>query len=203
MFGSPAFRSLFETGGDFSAEVPVQVVTQEAQNICAGTLKNRVLEQVGQEDFQAGTILEQDVGGQLTLIRHPIGTAKARRLDEVQDRVHPCRQRREQGRPTVMGKLLTKRLSRRQIIDPSKGVVIAIVSDALLVHMAGQAFPLIDVYLNLKWKPALQANVDEPQFGVQIVKVKMQAFTSTTNHFQLMALTVTAHRESRAGFQGG
>ena len=61
----------------------MQLATQEAQNIGACGLEDRLLEQVGQDRFQAGTILEHEVGGQLTLIRDPIVAAKARRLDEV------------------------------------------------------------------------------------------------------------------------
>ena len=100
-----------------------------------------------------------------------------------------------------MGELLTKSLGGRQVGDVGEAVVIALVGDLLLIEITCQALPTVDVHLDLERKPALQTDMDETQFTIQIVEVIMQTFGAPAHHFQSLRRPIATHREGRTGFQ--
>jgi len=106
--------------------------------------------QVWQNGFQTGAVFAHHVSGNFALVSDPIVAAKARRLDGLEERVNPVRQRIEDSRLFEMRKLLAECLGNGQVIKPGKGVVVARIGNPLLVKIAGQTCPAIDVYLNLE-----------------------------------------------------
>src|SRR3972149_1527779 len=155
MFDPPAFDAFFEAGRYLALEVAMQFASQETQGILTGAAQNGMLEQVWQDRFQAGAIFEHQVGSHFALVGYPIVTTEAGLPNDVQDGVHPFGQSVEHGRPFEVGELLTESLCGRQVSDVGEAVVIALISDALLIEITRQAFPTVDVNLDLEREPAL------------------------------------------------
>ena len=125
-------------------EITMQFTSQETQGVLTGTAQNGMLEQVWQDRFQAGTIFEHQVGSYFALVGYPIVTPEAGLPNDVQDWVHLFGKSVEHGRPFEVGELLTESLCGRQVSDVGGAVVIALISDTLLIERTRQAFPTVD-----------------------------------------------------------
>jgi len=126
------------------------------------------------QQFRPGS--EHDVGGHLGLVEDPVVAVEAGPDDGGQQRVDPPGERVENPRPRPMGELVAERLGPGQILHPHQRVVVTAIPNPGPVELAGQPFPAVDVDLDLIGQPRLDADMHEPELGVDQIQVVVHAF---------------------------
>jgi len=143
------------------------------------------------QQFRPGS--EHDVGGHLGLVEDPVVAVEAGPDDGGQQRVDPPGERVENPRPRPMGELVAERLGPGQILHPHQRVVVTAIPDPGPVELAGQPFPAVDVDLDLIGQPRLDADMHEPELGVDQIQVVVHAFPFPADRLQPAGAMIAPH----------
>lgn len=113
-------------------------------------------------------VTEKDIGSVFRLA-YPVVAAEAGLPQDAQMRIDPLGKDIQHPRPLTMSELVRQVLSNCQVGELNEFVVVTLLGDVTLVELSGQPFSPIDVNLDLKGKPALNADMHEAKFAIQVV----------------------------------
>src|SRR3712207_1575383 len=105
-----------------------------------------------------------------TTLFRSVGTAAERGLPE--QRVDPARPAVQQGPPGQLGKAVRQDLGPVRVIELGKGVVVLDEAHLGLEQLPGEPVMAVDVDLERKREPTLDAQVDQATVRVEVVEVQ-------------------------------
>jgi hypothetical protein len=195
---APAFGSAFGVGHHLGLQRGVQLAAQEAEHILRRQVQRGVVDQIGPHPEQLGSGAEHDVGGDLGLVQHPVVAAIVGRPNSGQDRVHQPSERVQRPWPCLVHEPVAQLARGVEILDGEQRVVPPHVAHATTVELAGQPFAAVDVDLALVWDLPLDADVHEPELGVDQIQVVVQALAFPPEQFEVAGLVALVDLEAEA-----
>jgi hypothetical protein len=161
---------VFIVGMHFALEAAIPLAAKKAQNIFGGKRAHRMIQKRAVQVGQRHPTGEQQVGGELGLIDDPMHGAAGELFS--QQRIDlPCPTIQD-FRPVELGKAVGQALGLDRIVELSERVVLLHEAQFFLHHLLGKPFVAIDVDLDRKRQPGLQANVDQAELGIEKVIIK-------------------------------
>src|SRR6516165_1371779 len=144
---------------------------QVAEDILGREVHHGVVQEPRIETSQRLAAGEDQVGGEFRLIDDPI-VAEAAKPPLPQKRIDLANQAVEDLGPVLIGERIGQLLSGLGIVQGREGVVLQVKTQPSLEHLLFQPGVTIDVDLDGQREPSRQADVDQPQLGIEKVEVQ-------------------------------
>jgi hypothetical protein len=158
-------------GQHLAIEAGVQAAAQEGQDVLGGEVQRGVVEQVRVEVRQGRTVLEEDVGAVLGLVDDPV-IALALQPGRAEQGVDLAGPAVEDLHPAEAREAVGEGLRPGGVVELGEGVVVLHEAEAGVVELSGQPVVAVDADLGGEGEPGLQADVAEPELGVEEVEVQ-------------------------------
>jgi hypothetical protein len=172
MFNSSSLPAMLEVTEDLALEVPVEFTTEKGHDILGAEAHRGVPQQLCIQALQRSAVLEQNVRGIFRLVNYPIVGKSAQKF--MQMRIGPAGYGAEDARPILVRQPVGKTLGALRIAQANKGIVQALVSQAVAVHLARQPFMPVEINLDHKGKPCLQSHMHQAKNPINEIEVKTQ-----------------------------
>ena len=85
--------------------------------------------------------------------------------------------------PAAAAEAVTQLVGRSEVVNVTEAFGASFASDALTLHFPCQPLVPFDVLLDPRWKPALEADVYEPELGADEVEVEVEALAPLAHGF--------------------
>jgi len=123
--------------------------------------------------------MKRDVARPFALVDRPVVVHRQLCEHLLVARIQTVRDAIEQPRPIGAQLLIQQLLRTFPILDPNETVILLLITNPFLFHLARQPFSPVDTYLNRERKPRLNPRVHPPQFRILPVLIHDQAFPGT------------------------
>jgi len=203
MLQTDTFRALGIMADDFSLEIAVGLLSQEAHNIWAAKNGNAAAHQNGVDFGQGGGGLEHNIRRPFTLVCRPIVVHRIGSQHPFVGRVESLSHGRKSRRPVGLQLLIHQGLGFLDFFNPGKTVFLPFIPQTSPIHLARQPFPPVQANLNRKGKPSLNPAVHEAEDRIDPVMVKKQAFADSRLQFEFLLPLVSEHLVTLAGLHDG
>src|SRR3989441_698883 len=203
VFHARPLHAPFQMTGGFPGKTTIRASPQKPHHLRRTELLDGLTDQGRINGGQLLRRLKQDIGRVLGLPKAPVVAPQMQTRPRSHPRVHPPRPGRQQFFPAPLPQLVQQRLGPRQIRNPGEAVVLLLVGDSLPIHRSCQPLPPVHADLNTHRQPALQTDVHQPKFPVEVIKVEMQTLALLRYQRQFLLLPVPANPECLAGLDAG
>lgn len=177
----------------------VQFSSEKSQYILSAETHRCVPEQFFIQTLESSSTVEQDIRRELSLIDDPVVFGVFEYI--FKQRVDPACKSIEHTRPFLFDEVVAQVLSTQRFLDGYEGIVQPFVADIVSVHFACQPLMTIDIDLDLKRKPRLDANMHQPKLTVNKIEIEKQALA--IGLLQLWSPIPISQSKTTARFDGG
>lgn len=174
VFDARAADADLEVGEDFAVEIAVEFFTKEAEDILGTQFEGGMTQKGWIQMTECGAVTEHDIQGDFGLIADPVmGHALEERS---QQRIAAAGQDFEDCGQSFARHVVGETLGFDWIGYGCEGIVDLGIGDLMAVQLAREPFVTVDIDLDGKRKPGLNADMDQSEFAVHEVKAEEVAF---------------------------
>lgn len=191
--------TFFEFVENLTFKASVQFSSEKSQYILSAETHRGVPEQFFIQTLESSSTVEQDISSELSLVDDPVVFGVFEYI--FKQRVDPACQSIEHRRPFLFDEVVAETLSTQRFPDGYEGIVQPFIADVVSVHFACQPLMTIDIDLDLKRKPRLNANMHQSKLTVNKIEIEKQALA--IGLLQLWSPITISQSKTTARFHGG
>jgi hypothetical protein len=165
----------FEFVQDLALKERMEFSTEKGQDILGAEAHRGVMQQFFIKALEGGGVLEQNIGGKFGLIGNPVIRHSGQKI--LGQGIDLSGEGGQDSRPVLFHQAVGEPLSPFKIVDLAKGVIGFNERKPVFTHLFGQPLVAVDIDLDLKGKPGLEADMDPPELPVEKIEVVEQAFS--------------------------
>lgn len=198
MLDAGALRADLVVRDDLRLEVSMEFTTEEGQDIFGVKAADGMVEQLLIEAAQGCPVAEQDVHGQFALVADPIVAMGGQ--DRVHEGIDASGEGLQDSGPVLAGHVAGKALGLGQVVDPREGVIQPVILDGMAVHLLGEPGMAVEIDLDGKGHPALQADMHQSELAIE--EVEVEEATLAGSDLESRPPISLNDLEAAAGFEG-